>query len=69
MRIGFSKDPDDIFMLYTKTEISDDFVLPDRSGLVDASCWDSYFGPFADRAYIASRSRRCDEDIDVESSK
>jgi hypothetical protein len=60
MRIGFSKDPDDIFMLYTKTEISDDFALPDRSGLVDASCWDSY---------IASRSRRCDEDIDVESSK
>jgi hypothetical protein len=45
--------PDDIFMLYTKTKMSDDFVLPDRSGLVDASCWDSYFGPFAGRAYLA----------------
>ena len=64
-----SAGPDDIFMLYTKTKISDDFALPDRPGLVDASCWDSSFGPFAGRAYIASRcggSRRCDEDIDVE---
>jgi hypothetical protein len=50
-----SAGPDDIFMLYTKTEISDDFALPDRSGLVDASCWDSYFGPFAGRAYMAWR--------------
>ena len=46
---------DDIFMLYTDTEVSDDFALPDRSGLVDASCWDSYFGPFSSRAYMASR--------------
>jgi hypothetical protein len=43
---------DDIFMLYTKTG-THDCVLPDRSGLVDASCWDSYFGPFSSRAYIA----------------
>jgi len=50
-----SAGPDDIFMLYTKTKISDDFALPDRSGLVDASCWDSYFGPFAGRAYMVSR--------------
>jgi len=60
-----SAGPDDIFMLYTKTEISDDFALPDRSGLVDASCWDSYFGPFAGRAYMASRyscSRRLKND-------
>jgi hypothetical protein len=48
-----SAGPDDIFMLYTKTEISDDCALPDRSGLVDASCWDSYFGPFASRAFLA----------------
>lgn len=48
-----SAGPDDIFMLYTKTGISDNFALPDRSGLVDASCWDSYFGPFAGRASIA----------------
>jgi hypothetical protein len=48
-----SAKPDDIFMLYTKTKMSDDFVLPDRSGLVDASCWDSYFGSFAGRAYLA----------------
>jgi hypothetical protein len=62
---GKSAGPDDIFVLYTGTKISGDFTLPDRSGLVDASCWDSYFGPFAGRAYMASRysgSRRCDED-------
>jgi hypothetical protein len=40
-------------MLHTQTEISDDCALPDRSGLVDASCWDSYFGPFAGRAFVA----------------
>ena len=45
--------PDDIFMLYTRTKISGDFALPDRSGLVDKSCWDSYFGLFASRAYAA----------------
>jgi hypothetical protein len=50
-----SAGPDDIFMLYTDSEISGDFALPDRSGLVDASCWDSYFGPFAGRAYMALR--------------
>jgi len=48
-----SAKPDDIFMLYTRTEISGDFALPDRSGLVDKSCWDSYFGLFAGRAYAA----------------
>jgi hypothetical protein len=47
--------PDDIFILYTTTEVSDDFQLPERSGLVDKSCWDSYFGLFAGRAYIASQ--------------
>jgi hypothetical protein len=45
---------DDIFVLYTHTK-SHDFKLQDRSGLVDESCWDSYFGPFAGRAFIASR--------------
>jgi hypothetical protein len=64
-----SAGPDDIFMLYTKTKISDDFTLPDRSGLVDASRRDPHFGPFAGRAYITSRSRRCDEDIDVEARR
>jgi hypothetical protein len=49
-----SAGPDDIFILYTSTNVSDGFVLPDRSGLVDESCWDSYFGPFTGRAYIAS---------------
>ena len=52
-----SAGPDDIFMLYTQTEteILDDYALPDRSGLVDASCWKSYFGPFTGRAYLASQ--------------
>jgi hypothetical protein len=52
-----SAGPDDIFMLYTptETEISDDSALPDRSGLVDKSCWQSYFGPFSGRAYMASQ--------------
>jgi len=45
--------PNDIFMLYTPTESSDDLALPDRSRLVDKSCWDSYFGPCAGRAYRA----------------
>ena len=47
--------PDDFFMLYTTTKAPDDIALPDRSGLVDESCWMSYFGPLAGRAYIASR--------------
>jgi hypothetical protein len=46
---------DDFFILYTTTETSDEIALPDRSGLVDESCWMSYFGPFAGRAFIASR--------------
>jgi hypothetical protein len=46
---------DDFFILYTTTETPDDLALPDRSGLVDRSCWMSYFGPFAGRAFIASR--------------
>ena len=45
-----SAGPDDIFMLYTRTKVSGDFVLPDRSGFVDKSC---YFGLFAGRAYAA----------------
>lgn len=49
-----SSGPDDIFILYTQSQTSDDFVLPDRSGLIDASCWDLYFGPFSGRAYMAS---------------
>jgi hypothetical protein len=48
----------DIFMLYTTTKISDGLKLSDRSGIVDASCWNSYFGPFAGRAYIAS-GKKC----------
>jgi hypothetical protein len=52
---------DDIFMLYTQTEISNDCALSDRSGLVDASCWDSYFGPFAGRAYMALQWSRVKE--------
>ena len=50
-----SAGPDDFFILYTTSETSDDIALPDRSGLVDKSCWMSYFGPFASRAFIASR--------------
>jgi len=50
-----SAGPDDFFILYTTTETPDDLALPDRSGLVDESCWMSYFGPFAGRAFIASR--------------
>jgi hypothetical protein len=60
-----SAGPDDIFMLYTDTKISDDFALPDRSGLVDKSCWRSYFGPFFGRAFMALRyssSRRLKND-------
>jgi hypothetical protein len=51
-----SAGPDDIFVLYTQTRTPKDCALPDRSGLVDASCWDSYFGPFSGRAYLALRS-------------
>ncbi|KIX08519.1 uncharacterized protein Z518_03175 [Rhinocladiella mackenziei CBS 650.93] len=47
--------PDDFFILYTTTDAPDDIALPDRSGLVDQSCWMSYFGPFAGRAFIASQ--------------
>ena len=51
-----SAGPGDIFMLYTQSETPKDCALPDRSGLVDASCWDSYFGPFSGRAYLALRN-------------
>ena len=50
-----SAGPDDFFILYTTTQVSGNFELPDRSGLVDKSCWNSSFDPFAGRAYIASR--------------
>ena len=50
-----SAGPDDFFVLYTTDETADDIVLPNRSGLVDESSWKSYFGPFAGRAFIASR--------------
>ena len=53
-----SAGPDDFFLLYTTTKTPDDLALPNLSGLVDESCWDSYFGPFAGRAFIASRVRR-----------
>jgi hypothetical protein len=48
--------PSDFFMLYTTAEVTGDIALPDRSGLVDASSWNAYFGPFAGRAFIMSRS-------------
>jgi hypothetical protein len=51
-----SASPEDIFILYTNSEASNDFPLPNRFGLVDAPCWDSYFGPFAGRAYMTLRS-------------
>jgi len=46
---------DDFFLLYTPTEVSGDIALPDRCGIVDHDCWDEYFGPFAGRAFLASR--------------
>ena len=52
-----SASPEDIFILYTKSETSNDFSLPNRSGLVDAPCWDSYFGPFSGRAYMAFNNK------------
>jgi hypothetical protein len=45
----------DFFMLYTTSDSKSDLVLPDRYGLVDQSCWESYFGPFAGRAYMAAK--------------
>jgi hypothetical protein len=50
-----SAGPADFFILYTTAETPDDIALPDRSGLVDKSSWNSYFGPFAGRAFIASQ--------------
>ena len=50
-----SAGPADFFMLYTTAETPDDIALPDRSGLVGKSSWNSYFGPFAGRAFIASQ--------------
>ncbi|KAF2404070.1 hypothetical protein EJ06DRAFT_183449 [Trichodelitschia bisporula] len=49
--------PQDFFMLYTQASAVD-VVLPDWTGVVDASNWDFYFGPFAGRALDAfERSR------------
>jgi hypothetical protein len=52
-----SAGPADFFILYTTAETPDDIVLPDRSGLVDRSSWNSYFGPFAGRAFRYARSQ------------
>ena len=46
-----SAGPADFFILYTTAETLDDIALPDRSGLVDKSSWNSYFGLFAGRAF------------------
>jgi hypothetical protein len=46
-----SAGPADFFMLYTTAETPDDIALPDRSGIVDKSSWNTYFGPFAGRAF------------------
>ena len=51
-----SAEPSDFFVLYTTAKVTGDIVLPDRSGLVDASCWKTYFGPFAGRAFMLSRT-------------
>ncbi|CAI2187981.1 9216_t:CDS:2, partial [Funneliformis geosporum] len=40
----------DFFILFTTGE-SDNFDLPENSGIVDKSNWNNYFGPFAGRAY------------------
>jgi len=50
-----SAGPDDIFIMYMTTGISGNFNLPDRSGIVDGSCWEEYFGPFSGRAYRSFR--------------
>ena len=63
-----SAGPDDFFILYTSTEISKDCALPDRSGFVDKSCWDSYFGPFSGRAYMASKYIPRDRDTAMNAS-
>jgi len=51
-----SAGPADFFILYTTAETPDNIALPDRSGLVDKSSWNSYFGPFAGRAFRYARS-------------
>lgn len=48
-----SAGPDGIFILYTQGTTSQAIDLPNRCGIVDKSCWEEYFGPFAGRAYIA----------------
>ncbi|KAL1914250.1 uncharacterized protein VTP21DRAFT_9090 [Calcarisporiella thermophila] len=40
----------DFFLLYTTAQI-EDLELPERSGIVDATNWLDYFGPFAGRAH------------------
>ena len=51
-----SAGPNDIFILYSQSNVSKDFVLPDRSGLVDGLCWKDYLGIFSGRAYMAYNS-------------
>ena len=49
----------DLFLLFTAKE-SKIQVLPPRSGIVDASNFRDYYGPFAGRAFIALRSYKPD---------
>ena len=46
----------DFFLAFTTQKKVPTFKLPDKSGIVDRSNWDNYFGPFAGRAYFY-----CDE--------
>jgi hypothetical protein len=40
--------PDDLFLLYCTSEVTAD--PPPKSAVVDATCWQAYYGPFAARA-------------------
>lgn len=48
----------DFFLVFTATtssKIQSD-ALPLRSGIIDKTCFDSYYGPFAGRAFLCAEN-------------
>ncbi|KAI9994778.1 hypothetical protein PInf_011609 [Phytophthora infestans] len=43
---------DDLFILYCTSQVTADLRMLPNSALVDATCWEAYYGPFAARAFF-----------------
>ncbi|KAL3659205.1 hypothetical protein V7S43_015783 [Phytophthora oleae] len=51
--------PGDIFVFYCSGEVKGDISSLENCAVVDSTCWEEYYGPFAARARFASKRRPC----------